>query len=195
MPIKILDNCCSPVYLDFLKRVIMNSENWSLKYPMGEDVSIDEKFPKIVIVENGVPKHPILTGLVMGLLIQIHQAGGQDLFIPEIVWCGISIKDKHIQDKVHKDYDVEDGMVKIVGIINSDWEQSWGGGFFHDETSYYVKPTSFCIFDPSKKHAAEEILVDKKRFAIDFSVHRNKQSLEKQIQYNEWFRSAQKYNR
>ena len=190
-----LNDCCSLEYLDYIRKAAVHSETWTLKYPFGKGLYLEDKFPKLEIVDAGMVKHPVLAGLVQGLLLQIYEIDDQDLFIPEIFWCGISIKDKHIQDKVHKDYDVEDGMVKIVGIINSDWEQSWGGGFFHDETSYYVKPTSFCIFDPSKKHAAEEILVDKKRFAIDFSVHRNKQSLEKQIQYNEWFRNAQKYNR
>ena len=47
----------------------------------------------------------------------------------------------------------------------------------YDGTINYIKPTSFCIFDPSESHQAEEIFTDKKRFAIDFAVFRDKQSL------------------
>ena len=115
----------------------------------------------------------------MGLLLQIYEAGGQGLFIPEIVWCGISIKDKHIIDTIHADYEKKENFVKILGLINSDWKEEWGGGFFHNGTSNYIKPTSFCIFDPSEEHAAEEIFTDKKRLAIDFTVFQDQQSLMK----------------
>ena len=138
------------------------------------------KHLKLNIIENG-PKHPFLAGLAMGLLIQIYEAGGQDLFIPEICLCGISIKDKHRIDNIHTDEEPQDGYVKIIGIINSDWKEEWGGGFFHNGTSNYIKPTSFCIFDPSEPHSAEEIFTDKKRFLIDFAVFRDQQSLEKSM--------------
>ena len=176
MAVKIVDNCCSPAYLDFLKHVASNAENWNLLHPGGSP--IDEKHLKLNIIQGGI-RHPLLAGFVMGLLIQIHEAGGQGLFIPEIITCGISIKDKHRPDNIHTDFEKEDGIVKILGIINSDWEEKWGGGFFHNGTSNYIKPTSFCIFDPSKPHSAEEIFTDKKRFAIDFTVFRDQQSLEK----------------
>jgi len=115
----------------------------------------------------------------MGLLIQIHANTDGDLFIPEIFWCGISMKDKHIPNNIHVDNEKDENFVKILGIINSDWKEEWGGGFFHDGTSNYIKPTSFCIFDPSKEHSGEEIFTDKKRFVIDFTVFRDQQSLEK----------------
>ena len=177
MTIKILDNCCSLDYLDTLKSIASNSENWNMIYPVGEKVPIEDKFPKLEIIDEGMVKHPVLAGLVQGLLLQIHEIDDQNLFIPEIYWCGISIKDKHKLDRVHSDYEKDNGLIKILGIINSDWQEEWGGNFFHDGTSNYVKPTSFCIFDPSKPHSAEKILTDKKRIAIDFTVFRDQQSL------------------
>ena len=179
MAIKILDNCCSSAYLDCLKHVASTSESWNLKYPFGKEISIEDKFLKLNIIDDTGVKHPFLAGLAMGLLLQIHEAGGKGLFIPEIYWCGISIKDKHRLDNIHIDTKEDENFVKILGIINSDWEEKWGGGFFHNGTSNYIKPTSFCIFDPSENHAAEEIFTDKKRFAIDFTVFRYQQSLKK----------------
>ena len=150
MAIKILDNCCSPTYLDFLKHVASNADNWNLKYPFGKEISIEDKFLKLNIIDDIGVKHPFLAGLAMGLLLQIHEAGEQELFIPEILICGISIKDKHRPDNIHIDQEKNEGLVKILGIINSDWEEEWGGGFFHNGTSNYIKPTSFCIFDPTE---------------------------------------------
>ena len=185
MKVKILDNCCSPAYLDFLKFVASTSDNWNLFYPIGtdditgEEIPFEEKFLKLDIINHGIRNH-YLAGLAVGLLLQIEEAGGRGLFIPEpINYCGISIKDKHTPFNSHYDYEKDAGFVKILGIINSDWEEEWGGGFFHNGTSNYIKPTSFCIFDPSEHHAAEEIFTDKKRFAIDFTVFRDMQSLEK----------------
>ena len=178
MAVKIIDNCCSLAYLDCLKHVASNAENWNLMWPPA--FSIEDKFLKLNVIQDGV-KHPVLAGLVLGLLIQIHEAGGHGLFIPEIITCGISIKDKHRTDNIHTDQEKNNNCVKILGIINSDWKEEWGGGFFHNGTSNYVKPTSFCIFDPSEEHAAEEIFTEKKRFAIDFTVFQDQQSFEKVI--------------
>ena len=100
MVVKILDNCCSPDYLDCLKSVALDSENWSMKYPVGSP--IDDRYPKLDIIRDGI-KHRILAGLAMGLLIQIHETGGRGLFIPEICLCGISIKDKHTPNNIHID--------------------------------------------------------------------------------------------
>ncbi|SVC92309.1 uncharacterized protein METZ01_LOCUS345163 [marine metagenome] len=193
MTVKILDNCCSPDSLDFLKLVATAADNWNLQYPIGidettgEEIPFEDKFLKLDIINNGI-RNPYLAGLAMGLLIQIHEAGGQDLFIPEIWYCSISIKDKHRPDNIHIDHEASgpnslanasDNFIKVMGVINSDWEEEWGGSFFHDGTSYYAKPTSFYIFDQLKPHAADEIFTDKKRLAIDFTVFRNQQSLEK----------------
>jgi hypothetical protein len=180
MAVKILDNCCSPEYLDFLKGIASNSENWNLKYPSA--IPIENRFPKLDIINSEGSKNSFLAGLAQGLLFQIYEAGGQELFIPTIAFCGISIKDKHTTTNIHTDEKNKEQFVKILGILNSDWEEEWGGGFFHNGTSNYIKPTSFCIFDPTEDHAAEEIFTDKKRLAIDFTVFRDQQSLEKTIQ-------------
>ena len=181
MAVKIIDNCCSPVYLDNLKDIAINDENWNLRYPVG--CAIEDKFLKLDIINHNGINHPLLAGLALGLLLQIQEAGGHGLFVPNVIkFCGISIKDKHRQDNIHSDYKETSPFVKILGIINSDWKEEWGGGFFHNGTSNYIKPTSFCIFDSSEEHAAEEIFTDKKRFAIDFTVFRDQQSLEKTIQ-------------
>lgn len=178
--VKILNNCCSPAYLDTLKNVAIESDNWNMWNP--GDASIEDKFLKLNIASPNGIKEPLLAGLAMGLLVQIHEAGGQDLFIPNIYFCGISIKDKHRPDNIHSDYKENSPIVKILGILNSDWKEEWGGSFFCDGTSNYIKPTSFCIFDGSKPHGAEEIFTDKKRFAIDFSVFKDQQSLERHFE-------------
>ena len=185
MAVKIIDNCCSPAYLDTLKNIATSSDNWNLRYGGKQGSTIEDKFPKLDIINNAQygMKHPLLAGLALGLLLQIHEAGGQGLFIPDpIDFCGISIKDKHKLDIKHTDNKKQDNFVKILGIINSDWKEEWGGGFFHNGTNNYIKPTSFCIFDPSEEHAAEEIFTDKKRFAIDFTVFRDQQSFERFVE-------------
>ena len=174
--IKILDNCCGPEYLDILKQVAIDSENWNLFYP--GDYATDDKHLKLDIIRDGV-RNPFLAGLALGLLTQIYAAGGQGWFIPEMYYCSISIKEKNKIDKIHVDFEKKDNFIKILGIINSDWKEEWGGGFFYNEMSNYVKPTSFCIFDPSELHSAEEIFTDKKRFAIDFAVFPDQLSSER----------------
>ena len=171
MDLKIIDNCCSSYLLDCVKHIAIQSENWNLLWP--QTAKVEDRFLKLDIVgEKGVVKNPFLAGLVQGLLIQIYEASGQEFFIPDIYFCGISMKDKHRTDNIHTDQPKKDEFVKIVGIINSDWKEEWGGGFFHNGTHNYIKPTSFCIFEPSENHSAEEIFTDKKRFAIDFTVQR-----------------------
>ena len=174
--IKIIDNCCSPAYLNTIMHVALHSATWNMAYPM--NTPTEERFPKLDIVNNESLHHPFLAGLVMGLLLQIHEAGGQGLFVPDIDFCGISIKDKHKPDLIHTDYlnEERDYFIKILGILNTDWKEEWGGGFCHNGTSNYIKPTSFCVFDGSEPHSSEEIFTDKKRFAIDFIVYQNKQS-------------------
>ena len=67
--VKILNNCCSPAYLDYLKYVASGMERWHLKYPPA--LSIEDKFLKLDIIRDGV-KERFLAGLAMGLLIQIR---------------------------------------------------------------------------------------------------------------------------
>ena len=52
-----------------------------------------------------------------------------------------------------------------------DWDvETKGGGFMHGGVVHKLRPTDFCIFDPRVPHAADEIISDDKRFALDFSV-------------------------
>ena len=39
-------------------------------------------------------------------------------------------------------------VLKILGMLNSDWKQEWGGGFTWNDKTYYAKPGSFYVFDP-----------------------------------------------
>ena len=78
--IKIIDNCCSSTYLNCLKEMAVAADNWNFHYPPA--FPIEDRFPKLEIFSNGI-RHPILAGLALGLLLQIHEAGGQGLFIPE----------------------------------------------------------------------------------------------------------------
>ena len=90
MAIKLIENACSPFYLDMIKHVASNDDSWNFKYPIGKP--LDESHLKLDIIDNDDTKHPLLAGIAMGLLIQIYDKGGKDLFIPEIYFCGISIK-------------------------------------------------------------------------------------------------------
>ena len=202
MDVKIIDNCCSPVQLDFFKYVACNSGSWHWRYPMSasstllgtdinvltpfkDEVTIDQKFPKIDIVWNGI-KDQFLTGLAMNVLLQIWEASGRDLFIPEMHFCGIAMKDKHREDNTHRDYEPNLGMIKITGLLNSDWDESWGGGMEWNGTYHYAKPTSFYVFDGAQPHRCSEIFTDKKRFMLDYTVFRDQRSLNNSPTKQRW---------
>jgi hypothetical protein len=177
--VKIIDNCCSPEYLNMLKNVAITSNSWNMNYPIDRE----DKFLKLNIIDNR-PVHPYLAGLAVGLLLQIYEASGHEFFIPECSWCGISIKDKHTEDNAHIDNSGYPST-KILGILNTDWEEEWGGGFIANGISTYAPPTSFWIFDSTEPHSAAPILINKKRIAIDFSVFKDQQSLlEKDNKFN-----------
>ena len=60
--------------------------------------------------------------------------------------------------------------MKVLGIINSDWKDGDGGGFQHDGTLHKLLPGDFIVFDPRLPHKAEDIITDKKRIAIDWTI-------------------------
>ena len=170
---KILDNCCSESILDTLKDISSKAPNWNLNWPAGDKFLIEDKFLKLDIIQDGHIIHPLLAGLSLGLLLQIYEVSDKETFVPNILFCSISIKDKHRKDNIHTDHTEDENsrkLIKIMGLLNSDWQEEWGGNFFYNGESNYVKPTSFCIFDPKKPHSSDEIFTDKKRFVIDFSV-------------------------
>ena len=59
---------------------------------------------------------------------------------------------------------------KVLGIINSDWKDGDGGGFQHDGTLHKLLPGDFIVFNPRLPHKAEDIITDKKRIAIDWTI-------------------------
>ena len=72
---------------------------------------------------------------------------------------------------MHFDNEPNSGLVKVLGTLNSDWNtKDMGGGFTHWEKTYPIEPTDFIIFDASVLHKADDIIVNKKRFAIDYTV-------------------------
>ena len=76
----------------------------------------------------------------------------------------------------HTDTDHEDDIpknmkvLKILGVLNSDWKEEWGGGFEWNKQTYYAPPTSFYVFNPLIPHRAADIITHEKRIAIDFTV-------------------------
>ena len=143
----------------------MTSTHWNMKYPIG----LDDKHLKLDIIENE-PLEPIMAGMAMGLLIQIYDKGGKDLFLPEVSYCSISMKDKYRVDNRHIDHEHDTDYIKILGLLNSDWGSQDGGLFLHGDEAITMVPTSFVVFDPRVLHCASEITTDKKRLGIDFTV-------------------------
>jgi ectoine hydroxylase-related dioxygenase (phytanoyl-CoA dioxygenase family) len=82
------------------------------------------------------------------------------------------MKDRHRRDNFHTDYDAQDDVYKILGILNTSWGDDWGGGFKHNDITYPMIPGDFIIFDPRIGHFAEDIKTDAKRLAIDFALRR-----------------------
>ena len=85
----------------------------------------------------------------------------------EIKGAGISLKDSAFLENIHKDPAPGHGF-KLLGLLNPIWKEEWGGGFKHNDTVYEMKPGNFVLFDPLVSHAADKILCDEKRIAIDY---------------------------
>ena len=171
--LQVIEDCCSTSYLDMLKFAAMNSTNWNLKYPIG--MPFEDKHLKLDIIENE-PVDEMLAGMAMGLLIQIYDSktyngiASKNLFSPEVSYCGISMKDRHRPDNKHIDHEHDTDYIKIVGLLNSNWNPKDGGLFEHGDESIPMVPTNFVVFDPRIPHCASEILTNEKRLGIDFTV-------------------------
>ena len=169
--VKIIRNVCHQSVLDLILDTVAKSESWHWRYPIG--IEFDKKHIKLDIVEpdTGKTKDHFLTGLASSVLLQVWEANNRELFIPEMIYAGVAIKDRHRKDNVHTDDAHRDDTIKILGILNNDWDpETMGGGFMHDGVVHKLRPTDFCIFDPRIPHAADDIICNKKRFALDFSV-------------------------
>ena len=166
--LEIIKDCCSTSYLDMIKFAAMNSSNWNLKYPIG--MEFEDKHLKLDILENE-PVDEFLAGMAMGLLIQIYDKRS-DLFYPEVSYCGISMKDRHRLDNRHIDHEHDEDFIKIVGILNTNWNSKDGGAFQHGDEEIDMVPTNFIVFDPRVPHCASKITTNEKRLGIDFTVKR-----------------------
>ena len=142
------------------------SDKWNFRYPEGKP--FEQRFAKINLVPDN--QDTSLAGMAMGLLLQIYDAGGKDYFTPEIHFCGISVKDKSTKVNLHTD-NWDENKLKILGILNSDWDNRQdGGGFIYEDMSYSLQPMNFLIFDSRQTHSNDIIFSDKERIAIDFTV-------------------------
>ena len=164
--LEVIENACTPFYLDTLKHHAMNANTWHMRYPNNSP----DKHLKMDIIENDV-KQPVLAGLAMGLLIHLY-GQRQDLVLPDVSYCGIGLKDRHRLDNPHTDHVNDPDYIKIFGVINSDWGPQDGGLFMHGDQAIPCVPCSFIVFDPRITHHASEITSDKKRLGIDFTVKR-----------------------
>jgi|TARA_E500000318_G_scaffold110807_2_gene127285 hypothetical protein len=158
--------------LDLLKDWSIQCEEWSLKYPVNH--SIDERFPKINLINNDGNTIAKATGagIAYAILSMIHQ---KCKLITMNVYCaGIGVRDKHTYNNMHTDHKhdmpPEANVIKVLGLLESDWKEDWGGGFHWDGKDYYAPPGSFMIFNPGIPHKAGDIYCEKKRWAIDYSV-------------------------
>ena len=172
--IKILQTNITPMFLEYLKHHFQECEHWSWKYPLNSHFS--KRHPKLTIID-GTPQPPEverLAGLSMALWTMMYEQGLNTLVYPKILWAGASIKDKHRKDNIHTDHDDDIPkdwkVLKVLGVLNSDWKEEWGGGFTWNGNNYYLKPGSFYVFDPLVPHAASDIYCDEKRIAIDFTA-------------------------
>ena len=164
--LEIIKDCCSTSYLDMIKFAAMNSSNWNLKYPIG--MEFEDKHLKLDILENE-PVDEFLAGMAMGLLIQIYDKRS-DLFYPEVSYCGISMKDRYRLDNKHIDHEHDTDYIKIVGLLNNNWNSKDGGAFVHGDEEINMVPTNFVAFDPRVPHCASKITTNEKRLGIDFTV-------------------------
>jgi hypothetical protein len=168
-PVKIKTDL-SLSYLNVIKQQAEEAREWHLLY--GGD-SLEDKHLKLEIVSLHF-NNPYLSGLVTPLFIEIFEKGGHNYYSSIFTYCGLSIKDKHRKDNIHTDH-INDNLkdmpiLKILGIINPDWNPQWGGGFIWNDKTYPINVNEFLIFDPRVPHAASNIFCDKKRLAIDFTV-------------------------
>ena len=164
--VEVILDACSMYYLDSLKHHAMQSSAWHMRYPNNNP----DKHLKMDIIENEV-KEPLLAGLAMGLLIHLYGIR-QDLFVPDVSYCGIGLKDRHRRDNPHIDHVNEPDFIKIFGVISSDWGSMDGGLFMHGDEAIPCVPGHFIVFDPRITHYASEIMTDKKRLGIDFTVRK-----------------------
>ena len=92
---------------------------------------------KLNIVTHGNFDNELLGGMVAtGLLAQIFDGGGKEYLTPKCTFV-ISVKTKNYPPNFHVD-DWGEGRLKVLGILNSDWNsEKDGGGFICDGVGFY----------------------------------------------------------
>jgi len=157
--------------LDQLRNQAEISREWAIDVPV--NFAFKDRFPKITLVDGG-PKSPAVSamfGLAWGILALVREKCPE--FKLDVYYAGISVKDRHREDNIHVDHDADlkdIHVVKVLGILNTDWKEDWGGGFHWNGKDYYAPPGSFYVFNPRIKHGACDIHTDEKRLAVDFAV-------------------------
>ena len=165
---KIIKKSCALTYLNMFKHFIPSVEFWDNEQVAEEDYA-KINLSKLNLIEHGNYKNPLLAGIAIGLLTQIYEMGGKDYFIPEVHFCGISLKDNTTPLNIHTD-NWDENKIKVLGLLSDEWKKEDGGGFWYNQIVYPMIPTEFIIFDPNVRHSSDKIKSNKQRMAIDFTV-------------------------
>tara|TARA_A100001011_G_scaffold95912_1_gene100873 strand:+ start:170 stop:637 length:468 start_codon:yes stop_codon:yes gene_type:complete len=150
------------------RHFIPSIEFWDNEQVAEEDYA-KINLSKLNLIEHGNYKNPLLAGIAIGLLTQIYEMGGKDYFIPEVHFCGISLKDNTTPLNIHTD-NWDENKIKVLGLLSDKWKKEDGGGFWYNQIVYPMIPTEFIIFDPNVRHSSDKIKSNKQRMAIDFTV-------------------------
>ena len=118
----IVKNCCTPLFLDFIKHQVTKSTKWNFNYPMGKP--FEDKHAKIDVIQGTTIHDDFMAGVSMSLLMMIHEKAKQsNVDVPlDLLFCGISMKDKHREDNLHTDHEKDElkdtPIIKVLGILN-----------------------------------------------------------------------------
>ena len=152
--VKIIEDVVSPMFLEYVRYHMQESENWSWRYPQNSDFS--KRHPKLTLINGNQqpPQVERLVGIAMSLFFMIYEKGLREEVYPEIIWAGAAIKDKHREDNTHTDHmdDIPKNVkvLKVLGVLNSDWKQEWGGGFtWNDKPIMQSLVLSICLTQKS----------------------------------------------
>ena len=116
--VKTFNNVCHQSVLDVLLEIAQGKQSWHYRFPT--NAPFKDKHPKMDIISSGTIRDEFLSGIALSILIQIWELNDRKQFIPEIFYCGISIKDKHFENNVHIDDADRNDTIKIMGILNKD---------------------------------------------------------------------------